>query len=176
MFFLVKILLIQPLKSQHFSLPNLKYQLIIQSLSCFVFNLPNRLLTQNFVSTTLSCLVTSPDGNVESLGLESIIRPESAYLVLNLVDEYFYSNTSLFYPIDINECPGACVPVLATCTNMPGSFSCQCIQGYQGDGETACNGKNVSLNHISVCVNEWNKVKTMRTLKLVFGGFNVTIT
>jgi hypothetical protein len=27
MFFLVKILLIQPLKSQHFSLPNLKYQL-----------------------------------------------------------------------------------------------------------------------------------------------------
>ena len=80
------------------------------------------------------------------------------------------SNTSLFYPIDIDECPDACVAEIATCTNAPGSFSCQCILGYQGDGQTACNGKNVYQYNVNECI-KWKQ----STLKLVFGGINLTI-
>jgi hypothetical protein len=63
--------------------------------------------------------------------------------------------------MDIDECPGACVADVATCTNTLGSFSCQRFSGYHGEGETTCNGKNVSLNHISAYVNECNKMKTI---------------
>ena len=45
--------------------------------------------------------------------------------------------------IDINECTAGthnCHPTLATCTNTPGSFTCQCIAGFNGDGVT-CTSK-----------------------------------
>jgi len=53
---------------------------------------------------------------------------------------------------DIDECAvndGNCNE-LANCTNVPGSYSCTCINGYTGDGFT-CLGKlpffiNVILN------------------------------
>ena len=44
---------------------------------------------------------------------------------------------------DINECKEgmAQCSVKASCTNTPGSFSCKCIAGYQGDGKN-CLDKN----------------------------------
>ena len=44
---------------------------------------------------------------------------------------------------DINECKEAMAQcsVKASCTNTPGSFSCKCIAGYQGDGKN-CLDKN----------------------------------
>ena len=42
---------------------------------------------------------------------------------------------------DIDECvetPGVCHPN-ATCINSNGAFSCQCNNGFKGDGEK-CNG------------------------------------
>ena len=44
-------------------------------------------------------------------------------------------------PADINECvtESSCDPN-ASCTNMPGSFTCECNAGYRGDGNT-CYGR-----------------------------------
>ena len=44
---------------------------------------------------------------------------------------------------DINECKEgmAQCSVKASCKNTPGSFSCKCIAGYQGDGKN-CLDKN----------------------------------
>ena len=44
--------------------------------------------------------------------------------------------------LDINECaliPKVCHPQ-ANCSNVPGSFSCQCKAGFSGNG-TNCTGK-----------------------------------
>jgi len=46
------------------------------------------------------------------------------------------NNNNLKNSIDINECElrrDNCHP-FATCTNTPGSFTCQCNEGYFGDG------------------------------------------
>ena len=47
---------------------------------------------------------------------------------------------NIFYT-DINECQQS--PVchsMATCSNIRGSFSCQCKKGYTGDGKINCTG------------------------------------
>jgi len=47
----------------------------------------------------------------------------------------------LIYIADIDECAtnnGGC-SVDASCSNVPGSFSCSCNAGYDGDG-IACSG------------------------------------
>ena len=50
--------------------------------------------------------------------------------------------------IDIDEClanmNNNCDPK-ANCTNIPGSFTCTCNQGYTGDGMT-CGGKLLYLH------------------------------
>ena len=58
----------------------------------------------------------------------------------------FYVNDSLFSILintDVDECTlGAadCHSTLATCINTEGSFKCECIDGYAGNG-TTCQGK-----------------------------------
>ena len=49
-----------------------------------------------------------------------------------------------FSPLDTNEClteNHGCHP-LSFCVNSPGSFHCQCFDGYTGDGHT-CAGERV---------------------------------
>lgn len=52
---------------------------------------------------------------------------------------------------DVNECSatytGRKCSALATCTNTPGSFSCRCNIGYEGDGFN-CNGNNPILSFV----------------------------
>ena len=53
---------------------------------------------------------------------------------------------SLYY-VDINECgtdQSNCDPN-AQCTNVPGSFHCNCLPGFTGDG-TSCTGKYFTLH------------------------------
>ncbi|KAK5971211.1 hypothetical protein GCK32_010725, partial [Trichostrongylus colubriformis] len=38
--------------------------------------------------------------------------------------------------VDVNECESSPCHHLATCTNLPGSFTCSCPDGYAGDGKT----------------------------------------
>ena len=50
---------------------------------------------------------------------------------------------------DINECKEgmAQCSVKASCTNTPGSFSCKCIAGYQGDGKNCLDKNECSSGH-----------------------------
>ena len=48
---------------------------------------------------------------------------------------------------DVDECAvnnGGCNPD-AYCANIPGSFTCTCVEGYSGDG-FICSGNYVPLN------------------------------
>ena len=48
-------------------------------------------------------------------------------------------NMFTFLSADIDECLEGthnCNLTLANCTNTPGSFRCECIAGYSGDGVT----------------------------------------
>jgi hypothetical protein len=58
----------------------------------------------------------------------------NGYKILGLV----YSEK--MFRIDINECTlgtdDCDADVRATCTNIPGSFTCACKDGYSGDGKT----------------------------------------
>ena len=49
----------------------------------------------------------------------------------------------MYLVADINECElgdAYCSSALAVCVNKVGSYSCTCIEGYQGDG-VVCVGK-----------------------------------
>jgi len=53
----------------------------------------------------------------------------------------------MYREIDVDECVvnnGGCSPV-ANCTNTPGSFTCTCIEGYNGDG-FSCSGNTTSAD------------------------------
>ena len=56
--------------------------------------------------------------------------------------------------VDINECtklPSLCHEN-ANCTNANGSYSCQCLTGYSGDGNVDCTGIVLLCNYfIIVC-------------------------
>ena len=48
----------------------------------------------------------------------------------------------MFTDTDINECAllnGPC-DENALCTNIEGSYKCECKEGFQGDGYTICTG------------------------------------
>ena len=49
--------------------------------------------------------------------------------------------SSCVLSLDINECNMTTIPcdTHAACTNTPGSYSCQCMTGYTGNG-TSCDG------------------------------------
>lgn len=53
-------------------------------------------------------------------------------------------NLHLTLSTDINECSQpnthSC-HAKATCQNEAGSYSCNCRDGYRGNGKTTCNGK-----------------------------------
>ena len=53
-----------------------------------------------------------------------------------------YLYIQMFHSSDIDECSSGTYncDTNATCTNIPGSFTCTCNQGYTGDGVT-CRGK-----------------------------------
>jgi len=49
---------------------------------------------------------------------------------------------------DVDECAvnnGGCSPV-ANCINIPGSLTCNCLQGYIGDGVT-CTGQSDKVDN-----------------------------
>ena len=54
--------------------------------------------------------------------------------------------------VDINECtksPSICHQN-ANCTNTNGSYSCQCLTGYSGDGKVDCAGTVLLRNYFIV--------------------------
>ena len=54
---------------------------------------------------------------------------------------------------DINECLGIndC-HANAKCTNQPGTYKCECLDGYSGNGKT-CDGK---IQHLLLCYCLWH--------------------
>lgn len=42
--------------------------------------------------------------------------------------------------VDINECEGNVCDPNAICINTEGSFLCECVSGFRGDGRT-CTGR-----------------------------------
>ena len=61
---------------------------------------------------------------------------------LHIIIVMLIQNASFYIPIDINECElelDNCSPN-AACTNTIGSFECECLSGFSGDGMT-CEGQ-----------------------------------
>ena len=55
--------------------------------------------------------------------------------------------------VDINECtesPSVCHQN-ANCTNTNGSYSCQCLTGYNGDGNLDCAGTVIYIAQLFYC-------------------------
>ena len=67
--------------------------------------------------------------------------------ILNIADILVIRAIIVF--IDIDECETGSdnCDVDATCTNTAGNFTCNCNQGYRGDG-VSCDGGLVSLLYI----------------------------
>ena len=69
-----------------------------------------------------------------------------------------YTNYNLYYivpytPADINDCElelDTCSPN-AACTNTMGSFECECLLGFFGDGMT-CEGQYIYNNNVNSTV------------------------
>ena len=69
--------------------------------------------------------------------LNKLLQQHNPQVLLSLVSYAFF-----FVSLDIDECsadPGPC-DENADCTNTDGSYSCNCKQGFDGDGEV-CEGK-----------------------------------
>lgn len=52
-------------------------------------------------------------------------------------------NKSLFFSTDEDECTlnlDNCLSGLSNCLNGIGTFSCECVNGYEGDGVSNCTG------------------------------------
>ena len=114
--------------------------------------------------TTVTCrpLVVTPKAHLSVSAIK--VLPEMAYLVqvitnssrmifsniffdmFDFIDIVLQSQISFktsFIHTDIDECTSRshnCYPTLATCNNTFGSFLCNCIQGYSGDG-VMCSGE-----------------------------------
>ena len=67
---------------------------------------------------------------------------------IHLVEANLLSMITHFEVSDINECTDGShnCNINADCNNTPGSFTCSCKAGYQGDG-IICTGKIWPLAH-----------------------------
>lgn len=68
---------------------------------------------------------------------------------------------SLFRVVDINECGSGSndCHVNATCYNQPGSYYCQCKEGFVGSGKH-CEGRNLIMLYRTSALYEKHKVHT----------------
>ena len=73
----------------------------------------------------------------------------------------------IMYISDIDECegPSPC-DENAQCTNTIGSFTCDCNEGYSGDGMT-CTGQNFNaeIANLCLCVTFMHASAPVRTLE-----------
>ena len=73
----------------------------------------------------------------------------------NCLRRTFIATNSLFNNfVDINECtklPSLCHEN-ANCTNANGSYSCQCLTGYSGDGKVDCTGIVLLCNYFIIVI------------------------
>ena len=70
-------------------------------------------------------------------GLLPHIFPRVSYLLGTASERY-----NILFCLDINECirtPEVCHHY-ANCTNIDGSYSCQCAKGFSGNGKVNCTG------------------------------------
>ena len=69
-------------------------------------------------------------------------------LVIRVIHTLYFKFYSIFLIVsDIDECAEEqenCHDN-ATCTNTPGSFSCDCRPGYEGDGIDNCTGTQIAV-------------------------------
>ncbi|XP_066462113.1 mucin-like protein [Eleutherodactylus coqui] len=68
-------------------------------------------------------------------------------------DGYKVNEQNSFKCDDIDECTNETSPCAAnaTCTNLPGNYSCQCMPGFEGDGMHECTDIDECTNETSPC-------------------------
>lgn len=68
-------------------------------------------------------------------------------ILIELFHHNLNHNHEYFFFSDINECvnPGSC-GINANCINLPGNFTCQCQEGYEGNPHDGC----VDLNECEI--------------------------
>ena len=59
-----------------------------------------------------------------------------------------FPNIKPFSYADVNECQTGSYSCHAQgqCVNVPGSYSCKCLPGYTGDGQSKCDGMFPKFN------------------------------
>lgn len=80
------------------------------------------------MNTGISCVLVS------SKLISCLQQPKVDSLPFYLPSIYFCNYA------DINECDSGLCIVNSVCTNLDGSFTCACSEGYTGDGFTNCTG------------------------------------
>ena len=60
---------------------------------------------------------------------------------------------TVYFPSDIDECdsdPGPCTLDHQECENLPGSYACNCIDGFEKLGTGLCSGMFILIDMINV--------------------------
>lgn len=65
----------------------------------------------------------------------------------------------------MDEClmPGICPN--AECKNKPGSYECDCKQGFRPNDQSVCDGKNVHIFEVSTLQRFWAEIYKLKVYR-----------
>lgn len=84
-----------------------------------------------------------------------LVYVNAAPLILYFTTDYCECNRFLVFT-DVNECDlrpkvHTCIRKISECINIPGSYSCRCLEGYEGDGQTCDDIDECSYTDMNTC-------------------------
>ena len=102
----------------------------------------------SLVAPLAASVSTRPDRSIAPVRKDSALLDPVApvrlfYILLNFS---LFAQSIWFYWTDIDECSAEPSPCAGTaCTNLPGSYRCDCEEGFEANGNGTCTGLWLSL-------------------------------